>query len=407
MLFQKGIILEQHKEPAFSKKICKFVNSDSKKYFEDWKKEEKLTIENLAECARKACIIDESDGVDLYKKILSIKSKGYYSVVADAIDDEPYVSSQMGVAYWLSDEMIGGLSLLEEVSGCKRKYIAVYGNIGYTDIKIPEEINGVAVKKISGRYPAEQRAKKRLRYRNALVVGSGALVHLYRAYTEKLCQTTTFITVGGDCITDSMNIEVSLGMSVEQVLERCGLKNKPNRVCIKGTMTGVGIIDIEENLITPTTASIMAFREKYKNNNYVCIGCGRCTASCPMGLSPYYIYKFIKNNQQDKLDMFDATSCIGCGICSYNCPAKLELSSVIFDYVLENKKTEIFENKAEKVIIEEECRNEADNENGKKSSKNNITKITEKLNKKSDLSQKPTTDKLKNKKKKNKRGNTY
>ncbi len=345
MLFQKGIILEQHKEPAFSKKICKFINSGSEQYFDGWEPDAKITVENLAECAKAAGIIDESDGVDLYKKILSIKSKGYYSVVADAIDDEPYTSSQMSCAYWYAKEMTGGLSLLDEVSDSKRKYIAIYGSVGDTDIKIPTELNGVPVKSISGRYPAEQRAQRRLRYRNALVVGSGALIHLYRAYTKKQKQTTTFVTVGGDCISSPMNLEVSLGMTVQQVLERCGLKYKPNRVAVGGTMTGVGIMNTEENVITPTTCSVMAFREKYKNSNYVCIGCGRCTEFCPMGLSPYYIYKFIKSNHFDKLNEFDAETCIGCGICSYNCPAKLELSSVIFDYVIDRKKAQLKENK--------------------------------------------------------------
>ncbi|MEG0899663.1 MAG: 4Fe-4S dicluster domain-containing protein [Oscillospiraceae bacterium] len=335
-LFQKGIILEQHKEPAFSRNICEFLNSSNPvNFFDDYETSiEEISNDDIIEFAKLANIYDETDGILLYKKLVSAKSKSVVTVVADAIDDEPYISSQICPTIQLSEQLAGGLKFAKQAISAKRIYVATYQNVGEINTKIPSKIDGdVEIRQINGRYPAEQRAKKKLRYRNALIIGAGALIHLFRAVKYRRIQTTTFITVAGDCIANPTNLEVSLGMTVTQVLERCGLIDLPNRVVIGGSMTGIGVIDTDKNLITPMTRSVLAFKDKFIKYNYNCIGCGRCTQYCPMGLSPYYIYKLIKSNQLDKLDRFDATSCIGCGICSYNCPAKLELSTVIFNYV--------------------------------------------------------------------------
>lgn len=341
-LFQKGIILEQHKEPALSKNICEFFNSGNPiKFFDKFEiSSSEFSNDEIIECAKLANIYDETDGVLLHKKLSSAKNKSIITVVADAIDDEPYISSQMCPTIQLTEQLEGGLKFAKQACDAKKEYIAVYKNVGEISVKIPSATkNGIEIKQINGRYPAEERAKKKLRYKNALIIGANALIHLYRAVKYKRIQTTTFITVAGDCIANPMNLEVSLGMNVTQVLEKCGLIDSPNRIVIGGSMTGIGIIDTDKTLITSKTRSILAFKDKFIKYNYRCIGCGKCTKYCPMGLSPYYIYKLLKSNQKEKLDDFDATSCIGCGICSYNCPAKLELSTLIFDYAKDNKNT--------------------------------------------------------------------
>ncbi len=68
------------------------------------------------------------------------------------------------------------------------------------------------------------------------MVGVGALIHLARAVAFNKPQTTTFITVAGDCIGNPTNLEVSLGMTVGQVLERCGLIEDPARVVVGGSI---------------------------------------------------------------------------------------------------------------------------------------------------------------------------
>ena len=70
-------------------------------------------------------------------------------------------------------------------------------------------------------------------------------------------------------------------------------------------------------------------REAFKDYNFTCIGCGRCASVCPVGLAPYYIYKFVQAGRYNMLGNFDIDLCIDCGTCSYICPAKLNISAEI------------------------------------------------------------------------------
>lgn len=374
MLFQKGIILNQKKEPAFSNGICEFLNSSiSKEYFDDWEKPENPDVDSLIQCAQKAGIIDESDGTELYKKLITLKSRKCVCIVADAIDDEPYISSQMAVAFWMGKEMTDGLKLIQEAGDVPESYIAFYRHLGEIKVKLPNEIEGIEVRFISGRYPAERRAKRKLASKGALVIGSCALVHLNRAYNEKRKQTSVFLTVGGNSVSNPMNLEVSIGMTVDHLLEKCGLSAEPGRVVINGTMKGISIIDTEKTVVSQSTMSVLAFKEKRKEDNFNCIGCGRCTKYCPMGLSPHYIYKFIKAGAYDKLERFDVTDCIGCGVCSYRCPAKLELSDTIFNYAQETREKNKSSKNSESQQIkfpEKESPNKVVKNKGKNNKKN-------------------------------------
>ena len=134
-----------------------------------------------------------------------------------------------------------------------------------------------------------------------------------------------------------MNLEVSLGMTVMQVLERCGLIQNPTRVVCGGPMTGVSILDLDRTLITPTTRAVLAFKENILDSHYNCIGCGRCEQACPVGLNPMYIYRFVQNSYFAHLEPFDAHLCTGCGTCSYICPSKLNVAVTVAaakDYAL-------------------------------------------------------------------------
>ena len=106
------------------------------------------------------------------------------------------------------------------------------------DTKIPASIESVEVRRMEGRYPMEIRAFRNLG-KNTLIIGSAALLHLYRAVTEGRVQTTSFITVAGNCITNPCNLEVTIGTSVDQVLERCGLSREPSCLIEGGAMHGI------------------------------------------------------------------------------------------------------------------------------------------------------------------------
>lgn len=329
----KGIVLEQFKEPALSRDLREFFNADTisaQMERDPVDDPQALTPQQIISIARDAHIVDERDGQLLADKLEPFLLKRSHMLVCDAIDDEPYISSQLNPLLKNQKLAAIGLQLLQKVVNTENAFFAVYKNLTDLDVKIPKEIGGFQVKRVRGGYPAEYQASKIFSGESgALVVGAGALLYLARAVLFNKPQTTAFVTVAGNCIGNPTNLEVSIGMTVNQVLERCGLIEDPSRVIIGGSMTGISVIDTEHTLVTATTRAILAFKEDVKVQNFSCIGCSRCVHVCPQGLNPFFLYRSVKLNRYFAFREFDAHMCIGCGTCSYICPAKLDLSETI------------------------------------------------------------------------------
>ncbi|MCR2025067.1 4Fe-4S dicluster domain-containing protein [Anaerotruncus colihominis] len=329
----KGILLQQHKEPALSRDLREFLNADTIGVLMDRPAVEDpdaLTPDDIIAIARDAHIIDERDGRSLHEKLEGFRAAPARLLVADAIDDEPYISSQLNPMLKNSAQSVSGLRLAQKATGAAKAQFAVYKNLTDLDIRIPRKLGGVRVQRIRGRYPAEYQASMFFAAKeDVAMVGVGALIHLARAVAFNKPQTTTFITVAGDCIGNPTNLEVSLGMTVGQVLERCGLIEDPARVVVGGSMTGFSVMDTDNTLVTPATRAILAFHEDFKSLNIGCIGCSRCAHACPKGLNPFYLYRSIQNRRYGLFRVLDAQMCIGCGTCSYVCPSKLDLSETI------------------------------------------------------------------------------
>lgn len=330
--FSKGILLEQNKEPGLSREIRQLPGEEIPVVSTETAVSptpELLAPYEIISMAREAKIVDEADGRRLWKKLAAAARDGISGIVVDAIDDEPYISSQLGPALQFPDKLVEGLALAKRAVGASKSSIEIYRNLFDLDTRIPSTIFGVKVDRVSGTYPAEYRHKRKLKRVNTLVIGADALMFLRQAVYEGKCQTSCYITVGGDCIATPGNYEVPIGCSITKVLEAVGLIANPRRIIAGGSMTGFGITNPEKVFVSATTRGVLAFAGEYRDMGYSCIGCGRCTDSCPEGLSPYFIYKAMQTRHKRNISIADAELCTGCGTCSYVCPAKLDLAQVM------------------------------------------------------------------------------
>lgn len=335
--FYKGILLQQRKEPALSRDLHEFLNADTMGLRMDCPvvdAPDTLTYQEIIAIAKQANVIDERDGEPLASKLSIARKQQVRLIVVDAVDDEPFISSQLN-PLMKNLELAGqGVRFCQKACEAPQAYFTVYKNLTDLDVRTPRHIGDFTVVRLRGRYPAEyQASQKYAEQEDVLVVGSCAVIHLARAILQRKPQTTAFITVAGDCVSHPANLEVSLGMTVTQVLERCGLIDDPHRVVVGGSMTGISVMDTDKTLVTPTTRAVLAFRKNIKTLGLSCIGCARCVHVCPEGLNPFYLYKSIKENRFDAFHKLDAQLCVGCGTCSYMCPAKLDLSAAIYQGV--------------------------------------------------------------------------
>jgi len=291
-----------------------------------------VDADDLITIAKRAYIIDETDGIPLFKKLLEYKENKPGLVGADAIDAEPYVSSSVNTLLQKGGQVIEALKLIQEVFEIENIMAFVYADVDDTRTALPTKIGDVAVKKIWSRYPVQKRLEAKLASMGFDsgygLIGVQALLHLYRAVYFGKKQNTTIVTVAGDCIGYSCNVEVTVGTTIGELLEFCGLVRDPARVIIRGTMRGVCVENMELPILH-SCKSVLAFEDAVEDQKLPCVNCGKCIRVCPQRLVPSAIYKWVKRGIQAELDLMGADKCMECGCCSYVCPARLELCDTV------------------------------------------------------------------------------
>lgn len=73
--------------------------------------------DDIVAIARKAGIIDENTGRPLYLLLDRARNSGCRIIIADALDDEPYISSQLAPALEMTDQLVRGIELAKEAVG--------------------------------------------------------------------------------------------------------------------------------------------------------------------------------------------------------------------------------------------------------------------------------------------------
>jgi len=138
--------------------------------------------------------------------------------------------------------------------------------------------------------------------------------------------THRVVTVAGEAVERPGNYEVPIGMLVHDLLEFCGLKEKPERILMGGPMMGQALPH-SGIPITKGCNGILAMSKSEVNNRreHPCIRCGSCVDACPIGLSPLNMARFLKSDKLDAAVDIGLKECILCGSCSFSCPSAIPL----------------------------------------------------------------------------------
>ena len=293
---------------------------------------EALTAEQLIGLAREAGIVDEYDGQPLFEKLRELLRNKVNLVVANALDDEPYVSSGISTVLHYSKEVVGGLRLIQSILPRVSAMLAVFSSTSIHGLgKINEQKLGVPVKKVSGNYPLWVGLERRLTAEGKTFgkIGVQACRALYRAACYALPQPECLVTVDGDGVARSGNFWVPVGMTLTDLLQQCGLQKKANYVVIGNPMNGIAITDTDFP-ITQETRSILVLNDRPGGDKaYPCLGCGHCNQVCPMKLYPGVVAKRWERGHAKNLDNYHVERCIGCGCCTVVCPAGRDLCTMM------------------------------------------------------------------------------
>ncbi len=142
---------------------------------------------------------------------------------------------------------------------------------------------------------------------------------------------TKRLTVDGDIVRNPGNVEVIIGTPIQELLDFCGgLTEEPGKILYGGPMMGICVEDTQQPVLKNNNA-ILALSKKMARTPKMtnCIHCGRCTNSCPLGLSAKEMVQAYEKKDVELLRTLNTDLCMSCGTCSFVCPAKRPLAQTL------------------------------------------------------------------------------
>ena len=268
-------------------------------------------------------------------------------LIINAVECEPYLTSDHQLMLEKGEEILVGISILMKSLSVSRAIIGIENNKpdAITHLgNLAKSFPGVEICPLKVQYP--QGGEKQLINATinrevpsgALPIEVGAVVQnvgtafaIYEAVQKHKPLFERVVTITGKSVKAPGNYLVRVGTPVQKIIDAAGgLPEDTEKVIGGGPMMGKALINTAVPmtkgssgiLIMPT---LEAQRKKMKN----CIRCSKCVNVCPMGLSPYLLMTLGQKAIHDRAEDERIMDCIECGSCSYTCPS----SRPLLDYI--------------------------------------------------------------------------
>lgn len=279
----------------------------------------------------------ESEGnrpLPLWLKLEEFACEKIKLLLIDAVEDEPYISRSSAVSARYPHDVAFGLYCLLKICGAAEAVLAAAKGSGAGPEKVTAAAGRIGyplrICRARAKYPAsdESLLPRELGLNGAGVLYPGDCYNVCRAVKETCPQISKIITVAGECVEKPQNVEVKLGTPVKDILDFCGLSQKPARVVLGGLMRGESVADLSVPIFKRTTA-VLALPAVGKPCAAACINCGRCIEACPERLTPNFLARAAIKADFAACRALGAENCIGCGCCSYICPGRVPVAALI------------------------------------------------------------------------------
>ena len=279
-------------------------------------------------------------GFPTHVKLMPPKDTSAECVIINAVECEPYITSDYRLMMEHADEIVVGVELLMKAVSVDKAYIGIEENKPEAITLMSEKTaaNGrIKVVPLKQKYPqgGEKQLVEAVTGRQvpappALPVHVGAIVQnvgtafaVYQAVMKKKPLFERYTTVTGRQIDHPCNFLARMGTPFSQLIEACGgMPEGDNKVLAGGPMMGKAVISLDVPVCKGTNSiTVLSGADTRRKQSEPCIRCGKCVSVCPMGLEPYLIATFSSLQRFDELEKESITNCISCGSCQYTCPA--------------------------------------------------------------------------------------
>lgn len=273
-------------------------------------------------------------------------------IIVNAVECEPYITSDYRLMMEHPDEIIAGLELLMKAAKVERGYIGIEENKPEAIKLLTEKTandSRIEVIPLAQKYPqgGEKQLVDAVIHRQvpappaipanvgAIVQNVGTTFAVYEAVMKRKPLIERYTTVTGKQIKRPGNFLVRIGTPFSQLIEACGgMPEGNNKVLAGGPMMGKAVISLNTPVCKGTNSiTVISGDEAHRKKVQPCIRCAKCVSVCPMGLAPYLIATLSAFKEYERAENEDIVSCIACGSCQYTCPS----GRPILDNILQGK----------------------------------------------------------------------
>ena len=264
-------------------------------------------------------------------------------VIINAVECEPYLTSDHSLMLAHAEEILVGVQILEKAMNVNKAYIGIEANKPDAIALMTEKAKafpGIEIVPLQLKYP--QGGEKQLIDAvigkqvpsGGLPIATGALVQnvgtafaVYEAVQKNKPLIERIVTVTGKSLKQPSNFLARLGVPIADLVEAAGgLPEDTGKVISGGPMMGKAMPEVNSYMVKGCSGVlIMPNAEARRREAGPCIKCAKCVHACPMGLSPNFLAKYSELNMLDKAEEERVYDCIECGSCSFSCPANRPL----------------------------------------------------------------------------------
>ncbi len=268
------------------------------------------------------------------------------TVIINGSECEPYLTSDYRIMLERGEELIKGIKAVQKLLPAAKALIAIESNKPEAIARLDEmtkDIDGIDVMKLHTKYP--QGGERQLIYAvtgkrinskmlpadaKCLVINIATCYAIYEAVYKRIPLIHKVMTITGEGVNTPCNVDVPLGMSHSELLEKCGgAREDVCKLISGGPMMGMAISHTDVPIVK-TSSAILAFTadDVAALGQSNCIHCGKCVGACPQHLIPQMLAKSVKATDFDRFDTLGGMECVECGCCTYVCPAKIPLTQM-------------------------------------------------------------------------------
>jgi electron transport complex protein RnfC len=302
---------------------------------------QELSPEAIVECIKNAGITGMGGaGFPTFIKLTPPPTAKAECIIINAVECEPYITSDYRLMMEHADEILVGLKLLMKAAKVEKGYIGIETNKPKAIELFEQKTSGddrIEIVPLKQRYPqggekqlVDAVIRRQVPAPPAIPVNVGAIVQnvgtafaVYQAVMKHKPLFERYTTVTGKKLANPGNFLVRMGTPMKELIDACGgMPEGDNKLLAGGPMMGKALTSVEVPICKGTNSvTVISDSEAVRKAPQPCIRCAKCVEVCPMGLEPYLIATLSSMHNWERVESEDIISCIECGSCQFTCPA--------------------------------------------------------------------------------------